>query len=133
MKVMSFGKIIRKGLLYLGLALIGLAVITLAIVLSIRMGIVIPSRWLGLAFWTPALFWWITKPLKRHWRRPAFWGALIGLLVLHLLALTAVLLRYPRWPLVWFAPVSIVEAALFTVILIKLFDGGDHSRHSSLG
>lgn len=125
MKELNLWKNVRRCLLYVGLALIFLAVFTLLAVLSVHTGIVVPRRWAGLVFWTPFLFWWVVKPLKRHWKRPAFWWAVSGLLILHLLALCAVLVHYPQWPLVWFVPVSIVEAGLYTVVLIKLFD---HTR-----
>jgi hypothetical protein len=122
LKELTLRKAVRRIFLYFGLALAFLTVFALVFALSIHTGIVIPYRWFGLAFWTPLLFWWVIRPLKRHWKRPAFWGAVSGLLVLHLLASIAALVRFPQWPMIWFVPVSIVEAGLFTVVLIKLFD-----------
>lgn len=122
MKELTFGQIVRRFVLYIALAFAALAVFALLAILSIRTGISVPTRWFGLVFWTAILFWWVTKPLKRYWRRQTFWWAVSGLFILHLLALVAVLVRYPQWPLVWFVPLSIVEGGAFTIALAKLFD-----------
>ena len=119
---LTLAKIARKILLYVGLAIAALVVFAQLALVSIRTGIMIPGRWFGLAFWTPFLFWWVLKPLKRYWKRRSFWLAVSSLLMLHFLGFSAALLRYPAWPLIWFAPCSIVEAGVFTVVLIKLFD-----------
>src|SRR5438874_7847492 len=109
-------------LLYLALVLGGLIVIGLATVFSVRTGISPSGGWFGFFGFTPFVFWAVIKAQKRHWRRRGLWVAVGALLLLHLAVFITVLLKYPELRLVWFAPVSIIEIALFSVVLVKLFD-----------
>jgi hypothetical protein len=57
---------------------------------------------------------------RERWNRPAFWLAILGLLAVHLLAFVAILRSYPEWRMIWFMPIVIVEAGLFSIILDML-------------
>jgi hypothetical protein len=106
---------------------LGLSIVAAAVLfawLSIRTGKSIPVGWLGLVSFTPLVFWVVLKSLRRYWKLRSFWFAVSALLLLHLLAFAAILLRYPQWPLLWFVPISFVEAGLLVVILGKLFHDG---------
>lgn len=124
----TVGKVVRRLLLYFGLAFAGLIVLALISALSVRTGIVIPIRWVALPGFTLLIFWSTVKLFRRDWKRPAFWSAIVALLVSHLLAFVVILVRYPRWPLVWFVPVSILETGVFVAILTKLFDDETRSH-----
>ncbi len=117
--------------MYLAIALGVLILCALLVAVSIYTGHTreTPVGWLGLAGFTPVIFWAVLKSLRRHWKRRGFWFAVSALMLLHLLAFAAILLRYPRWPLLWFVPASFVEAGLFVVILGKLFH--DNSARSA--
>jgi hypothetical protein len=106
-----------------GIALAFLVAIALLVMIQAYTGYrgEVPVGWFGLAGFTPLVFWAVIKPLRMYRKRPTFWLAVAALLVVHLLAFVAVLLHYPRWPLLWFVPISYVEAALFLTILGKLF------------
>lgn len=116
-------------MLYIAIALGVLGVCAMLVAIAIYTGHTrnMPVGWFGLAAFTPLVFWTVLKLLRRHWKRPAFWSAVVALLVLHILAFVATLLHYPQWPLLWFIPVSMVEASLFLMILGKLFNGSNRS------
>jgi len=111
-------------LLYVAIALGVLALCAVLVAIAIYMGHShgFPVGWYGLAGFTPLIFWTVVKSLRRCWRHAGFWFSVAALLILHLLAFAAALLRYPQWPLLWFVPLSMVEAGLFVMILGKLFD-----------
>jgi len=48
------------------------------------------------------------------------WLAVAGLLAVHLLAFVAILRSYPQWRMIWFMPVVVLEAGLFSVIVNML-------------
>lgn len=95
--------------------------------LSIYTGKRISVGWLGLVGFTPLIFWLVSRSQRRYWKRPTFWLAMTALLVLHVLAFVAILLRYPQWPLLWFVPVSLVEAAVFIAALGRVFGNGNRA------
>ena len=110
---------------------VGVGIVALAVIYalaSLHTGKSIAVGWLGLAGFTPLVFWTVIKASRRHWKRPAFWLAVGALMTVHILMFGGTLLYYPQWPLLWFIPVSIVEAAMFVVILAKLFDDNKRSR-----
>jgi hypothetical protein len=117
-------KLASRFLLYIAIALGFLALCGLFVAVAVYSGHTgkVPVGWFGLVGFTPIVFWVVVKSLRRYWKRPAFWTAAAGLMVLHLLAFVATLLHYPQWPLLWFIPVSMVEAGLFALILGKLFN-----------
>jgi hypothetical protein len=117
-------------LLYIAIALGVLAICALLVAIAIYTGHTrrLPVGWFGLVGFTPLIFWTVIKSLRRCWKRAGFWFAVAALLALHLLAFVATLLRYPQWPLLWFVPVSMVEAGLFVMILGKLFNDTDGTR-----
>jgi CDP-diglyceride synthetase len=108
-----------------GIALAVVAAIALLVSILVYTGHTelpeLPVGWLGLAGFTPVVFWAVIKPLRMYWKHPSFWLAVAALLVLHFLAFVVALLHYPRWPLLWFVPISVVEAGLLALILGKLF------------
>ena len=123
-------KLATRFLQYVGIALSFLLVCALLIAIAVYTGHSHepPVGWFGLAGFTPLVFWAVVKPLRMWWKHATFWFAVVALLVVHLLAFVAVLLYYPRWPLLWFVPVSFVEAALFMMILGYLFNDTNGPR-----
>ena len=106
---------------------VGLGIITAAallLVFSIVTGKGVPSRWGAFAVFTPFVFWFVVRQSRRHWHQPSFWLATTVLLVAHIGLFVFVLTRYPDWPPIWFAPVSIVEVGLFSLTLDKLVARG---------
>ena len=102
--------------------LCGLAVVG-AIVLYAEVGPFswMPStRWWSLAGTTALVFWVGVQPYRRYWHQFSFWSKVAGLLAVHLLGYTVVLLKVPEWRLLWFVPPSVVEGGLLVLILDKL-------------
>ena len=126
MKRPALGGIIRRLLFYLFIAIAFLIAFALIFALMVRLGMIgngVPRvGWFGLAAFTPIVFWNVIKPLKRHWKRVAFWSTVGALLLLHLAAFVQLLLHFPQFPLLWFIPLSMFEGALFWLILERLFD-----------
>jgi O-antigen/teichoic acid export membrane protein len=111
---------------------VGLAV-AVAIILYAAIGPFpwMPSvRWWSLAGTTAIVFWVAVKQYRRYWRRFSFWLNVSGLLAIHVLIYTLVLLRVPEWRLLWFVPPSVVEAGLLVLILHKLVE---HSHRTTGG
>lgn len=129
LKQVKKAKIASRLLLYVGIAFGVLVAIALTMVIGVYAGYTHepPVGWFGLAGFTPLIFWSVIKSLRRCWKRAAFWLSVAALLVLHILAFVAVLLHYPPWPLLWFIPISFIEAGLFVMILGKLFSDTGHS------
>lgn len=75
------------------------------------------ARWWGLAGITALLFWLGARRYRVYWRRRGFWLALARFLTLHLSAWTLILIWVPGWPLFWFAPAVVLEAAPFVWVL----------------
>lgn len=111
-----------------GLAIIGAA--ALLLVFTFATGIRVPSRWVAFLFFTPFIFWFVARQCRRCWHQLSFWLAIMALLAAHIGLFTFVLTRYPEWPPVWFAPISIVEIGLLSIALDKLMreDGVNHAR-----
>ena len=122
---LTFGKIVQRFFVYVGIALAVLVLFGVAIVLS--KGAKISGDWIALAVYTVGLFWVTIRQSRRYWRRPGFWLAIAGLLVVHLLAFVAILRAYPQFRGIWFWPIVIVEGGLFGAILYLLF--GERKRH----
>lgn len=121
-------KLAARLLLYLGIALAALALCAFAAWVFIATGTNPPaSRWGAFAVFTPFVFWFVARQCRRYWRRLSFWLTAAALLAAHVGLFAFVLTRYPEWPPVWFAPVSIVEIGLLILVLDKLLGGG-HSR-----
>lgn len=116
-------KLACRVLLYLGIAVSFLLACGLFAAIAIYIGRIreVPVGWFGLAGFTPLVFWGVIKSLRNCWDRPTFWLAVMALLLLHVLAFVGVLVRYPRWPLLWFIPISFVEVGVFVMVLGKLF------------
>jgi hypothetical protein len=128
LRELTVGKIARRGLLYFGIAigfLAFFAVVFAALVYTGHTGH-ISGRWIALAVYTVGLFWVTVRQSTGYWRRPGFWMAIAGLLVVHLLAFVALLRAYPQWRGIWFWPIVIVEGGLFGATLYLLFGEPKH-------
>jgi hypothetical protein len=125
----ALGKIVRRGLLYVGLAVASLTAFALVFALLVYTGHTgrLSGGWVGLAVYTCGLFWVTIRQSREYWRRQGFWLAIGGLLVVHLLAFIAILHAYPQWRMIWFWPIVIVEGGLFGAILYLLF--GERKHH----
>lgn len=77
-------------------------------------------RWWSLAGTTALIFWAVVKQFRHQWHRPSFWLEVAGLLAVHLVAYTVVLLRVPEWHLLWFVPVGVAEAGVLILVLAKV-------------
>jgi len=121
---LTLGKVVQRLFLYIGIALAVLAVFAVVIVLI--KGPKISGEWIGLGVYTSGLFWVIIRQSREYWRRPGFWLAIAGLLVVHLLVFLAILRAHPQWRMIWFMPIVIVEGGLFGGILYLLFGGRKH-------
>jgi hypothetical protein len=95
---------------------------------SVRYGIVVPFRWVGLCVWTGFLVWIICRQYRSNLRHVKFWVAFSILLAIHLAAFIVVLRTYPEWRLAWFPLVAIVEGPCMTVAL-ELFLQRMHRRN----
>ena len=81
----------------------------------------VPSvRWWSLVATTGVVFWVAVKRYRHYWRRPSFWLKVTGLLVIHLLAYSVVLVKVPEWRLLWFVPPSVIEGGVLVLVLNKL-------------
>jgi hypothetical protein len=58
-----------------------------------------------------------SAPMKANNHQVTFWLAAAGLFIVHFLVFVAILRCYPQWRMIWFMPIVIVEAGLFSVIL----------------
>ena len=128
MKGVALGKLVRRGLLYIGLALASLTAFALVFALLVYTGHTgrLPWDWIALAVFTSGLFWVTIRQSRAYWRHASFWLVIAGLLVVHLLLFVAILRVYPQWREIWFWPVMVVEAGLFGAILYLLF--GERKR-----
>jgi hypothetical protein len=122
---LTLGKIVQRFFVYIGIALVVLVVFGVTIVLS--KGAKISGDWIALTIYTSGLFWVTIRQSRRYWRRPGFWLAIAGLLVVHLLAFVAILRAYPQFRGIWFWPIVIAEGGLFGAILYLLF--GERKHH----
>ncbi|HZW91563.1 MAG TPA: hypothetical protein VFF64_01180 [Candidatus Eremiobacteraceae bacterium] len=116
MSKLTLWKIVERGLLYIGIALLVLVVVATFIVLT-KGRVRISGGWAGLVTYTALLLWVIISKSRKRWHQLTFWLTVVGLLTIHLLAFVAILRSYPQWRMIWFVPVVIVEAGLFSVIL----------------
>ncbi len=77
------------------------------------------TRWWGLAGTTAILLWLAAKQYHPRRRRLLFWLTLVGLLAMHILAWSVVILRTEGFGLLWFAVAAPVEGALIAWTLEK--------------
>ncbi len=113
--VTRFGSFALEGLKLFGIAVLALMIIWAAVIVSIKTGISIPARWLGLFSWTCALLWVVFRQCKGELRSGRFWLALAMLLAVHIAAFTLLLRAYPQWRMAWFMFIFLIEAPLLTV------------------
>lgn len=122
-------RIIRRIALYLGLALGAIAVCVFLVVVTAHDHVTDLGSWIFLVAYTGLLIYAAVTPFRSQWRRPSFWAATAVLVGVHL-GLCISLLRYdPSWRPIWFLPIVIVEAFLFSVVLGVLFKYPTRARH----
>lgn len=109
--------LLLEGLKLIGIALACLVILTIIVVLSVKTGITVPKRWVGLVGWTGVLVWVIFRQYKTSLRHARFWFAFSPLLLVHLTAFVVVLERYPEWGINWFMPFVIVEAPIMAMAI----------------
>src|SRR5258705_320047 len=114
-----------------GIALACLALIAIAVFVSVRTGIVIPSRWFGLCFWTGFLIWILCRQYRSNLRQTSFWVAFLILLTLHVAVFAVVLQRYPEWRMAWFPIVAIVEIPFVAMALELTIRRRHHRKYSN--
>ena len=127
---LTFGRLVGLFLLSRGIALAVLVVFALVFTTVVYTGHAgrISGRWIALVVYTSGLFWVTVRQSREYWRSPNFWLAIVGMLVIHLLAFVAILRASPQWQGIWFMPIVIVEGGLFGAILYLLFGIRRHSR-----
>jgi O-antigen/teichoic acid export membrane protein len=126
-KERTFGWVVRRILLYIGLALAALTIFALFFALTVYLGVTdkvnswFKSGWIGFAAYTALLFWVTVRQSRRRWHHWSFWFAIACLLTIHCLAFVAILRIYPDWRVIWFWPITVVEAGIFGATLAWLF------------
>jgi hypothetical protein len=127
---LTSGRIVRRMLLYIGLAFAALTVFTLLFALCVHFGLTgyITGGWIGFIGYTGLLFWVVVRHAKPHWYRWNFWFVTVGLLVTHCSIFLAILRVYPEWRMIWFWPITVVEAGVLGATLEWLFPE-KHMRH----
>jgi cytochrome bd-type quinol oxidase subunit 2 len=123
----TLGWVVRRLLLYIGLAFASLTVFVLFFALTIRLGVTdkingwFSGGWIGFLAFTALLFWITVRQSRRRWRHWSFWLVIACLLMIHCLAFVAILRAYPDWRMIWFWPITVVEAGVFGGALAWLF------------
>src|SRR5262249_60125893 len=123
---MTAKNVILRILLYFGVAFSFLAVMALVTFVSVRTGLSIPIRWIGLAVFTGIIGWFVFDQYRVFAQKPVFWLTTFSIMAAHVLAFVVVLLSFPRWPLIWFLPVTLIEIVLIALIFENVFDGAKH-------
>jgi cytochrome bd-type quinol oxidase subunit 2 len=119
--------VVRRLLLYIGLAFATLTVFALFFALTVRLGVTgkindwFKGGWIGFLVFTGLLFWITVRQSRQRWFHWSFWLALACLLTIHYLAFVAILRIYPQWRVIWFWPITVVEAGVFGGTLAWLF------------
>jgi len=119
----DFWWVVRRLLLYIGLALISLTVFALFFTVTIRLGITkevqywFDAGWIGFLVYTGLLFWITVRESRRRWSHWSFWLAIGAVLAIHCFAFVAILRVFPDWRVIWFWPVTVVEAGAFGGVL----------------
>ncbi len=123
----TLGSVVRRLLLCIGLAFASLAVFVMFFALTIRLGVTdkingwFKEGWIGFLVFTGLLFWITVRQSRRRWGHWSFWLAIACLLTMHCLAFVAILRIYPDWRVIWFWPITVVEAGIFGGMLAWLF------------
>ena len=93
-----------------GIAVVCLVILAAVAILSVKTGVKVPERWIGLILWTSFLLWFVFRQHKGDLRIGRFWLALSVFLIVHVAIFVIVLRAYPAWRPVWFAFVIMFEA-----------------------
>jgi len=134
-KPLTFGRIVRRLPLYFGLAFVCLVAMTLLIVLSIHFGLnqYITRGWFGLVGYTGVLFWVVIRQGRAHWHRWRFWLVTVSLLATHCSTFVSILRVYPEFRMIWFWPITLVEAGLVGATIEWLFPEKHTNHHRKDG
>jgi hypothetical protein len=125
---MTFGRIVRRSLLYVGLAVASLAIFSLVVVLGVRAHISVPFQWIWLVIFTGGLTYAIVKkPSRAYWTKISFWVVCAGVLAVHLSGFIYLIGLYPEFKPVWYVPIVMFEAGVFGV-LCELILGRSRKR-----
>jgi len=79
-----------------------------------------PVRWWAFAFMTGVAFWYPVRPLKSNWPRRSFWVTVGCLLLVHVVAWSAILASSAEWRMIWFVPPMVIEVPLLVWVLDRL-------------
>ena len=118
-KERAFGWAVRRILLYIGLALAALTVFVLFFGLTVHFGITdkvnswFNAGWVEFLAFSALLFWIRVRQSRRRWHHWSFWFVIGCLLTIHCLAFVAILRTYRHWRVIWFWPITMVEAGMF--------------------
>jgi hypothetical protein len=66
-------------------------------------------KWGGLAANTVAVFSWVIKRSRRHWRKRVFWWAVASLLLVHTVGFCVILTHVEHWRMAWFFVICTLE------------------------
>lgn len=133
-KELTVSKVLRRLPIYLGLALAALAVMTLVVAVSIHFGLsgYLSGGWIGFVGYTGLLFWTVVRMSKQHWHHRSFWPVIAVLLTAHCYVFVSILRVYPEWRVIWFWPVTVVEAGVIGGTLEWLYPERHERRRRDL-
>lgn len=125
-----FRRILRRLPVYFALALGALALVTLVLAVGIHFGVTgyLTGGWIGFILYTGLLFWIVVRQSRPHWDRWTFWLLMLWLLTIHCFIFLEILRVYPRWRLIWFWPITVLEAGVIGAIFEWIFPAR-HTRH----
>jgi hypothetical protein len=112
-----------------GVAISCLLVIAAVVIFSAKTGIRVPERWIGLAFWTCFLLWFVFRQHKRDVGHLRFWLVLAAFLMVHVTIFVVVLRAYAAWRAIWFAFVIMIEGPLVLLALQNLVHPRRNRKH----
>ena len=121
-----------EGLKLLGIALACIVLLAVIFAVLSKTGALahpVGRGWFGFVPWTGVLVWMICKEFKSELRRVRFWITFLSLLSIHVIAFVALLLRYPEFGLVWFVPITILEALCMDFVLEVIVGKFSHRAH----
>src|SRR5262249_24778113 len=84
-----------------------------------------PDRvWVQLAVFSVITAAALIHAFRRRWRRAWFWMSFVGVMLIRTGVYVALLHRFPDWPVVLFAVVTVIEVQVLLVVLYWLNYGG---------
>lgn len=129
-KPLTFGRIVRRLPLYFGLAFAGLAVAAVLVAIGVHFGIRdVSGGWFGFVGYTGLLFWVVVRHGRSHWHRWQFWLVTFSLLVTHCSIFVSILRVYPEFRMIWFWPITVIEAGAIGTTIEWLFPEKHTRQH----